>query len=196
MAKWKIFLAIVCSFIAGGLILLAVLVYNPRTTELNYNMRGFVISADGEILEEFTMTATGEEYDFIIDRPNGEVSFVGNTPERVTKDTFYLDIDWSSSTMLKDTSPGLFTRDFTIPHRPVMVGDVLFCSSATEKMEREYGIFDSQRGIFYLHADALAEDVFIIGITDPDTDPLVVLKSYQSVEDHLQRLGLLPSTDN
>lgn len=196
MAKWKIFLAIVCSFLAGGLILLAVLVYIPRTTELEYNMRGFVISADGEILEEFTMRAAGEEYDFILDRPNGKVSFVGNTPERVAKDTLYLDIDWSSSTILKGTTPGLFTKDFTIPHRPVIVGDVLSCSSATEKMEREYGIFDSQRGIFYLYADALAEDIFIIGITDPDTDPLVVLKSYQSVEDHLQSLGLLPSTEN
>lgn len=196
MAKWKIVLAIVCSFIAGVLILLAVLVYHPRTTELNYNMRGFVISADGEILEEFTMTATGNEYDFIIDRPNGEVSFVGNTPDRVTQDTLYLDIDWGSSTMLKNTTPGLFTRYFTIPRTQLIVGDVLSYSSATEKMEREYGIFDSQRGIFYMHADALADGVFIIGITNPDADPLVVLKSNQSVEDLLQRLGLLPSTES
>lgn len=196
MAKWKLFLAIICALIAGGLILLAVLVYFPRTTELEYPMRGFVISADGEILEEFTMRAAGEEYDFILDRPNGKVSFVGNTPERVAKDTLYLDIDWSSSTILKDTTPGLFTRDFTIPHRPVMVGDILYASSATGMMEREYGIFDSQRGVFYMHADTLADDVFIIGITDPDTDPLVVLKSYQSVEASLQRLGLLPSAES
>ena len=196
MAKWKIVLAIVCSFIAGVLILLAVLVYFPRTTELEYHMRGFVISADGEILEEFTMRAAGEEYDFILDRPNGKVSFIGNTPNQVTKDSFYLDIDWSSSTILKDTTPGLFTRDFTIPHRPVIVGDILYASSATGMMEREYGIFDSDRGVFYMHADGLAEDIYIIGITDPDTDPLVVLKSIQSVEDLLQGLGLLPSTES
>ena len=196
MAKWKLFLAIICALIAGGLILLAVLVYFPRTTELEYHMRGFVISADGEILEEFTMRAAGEEYDFILDRPNGKVSFVGNTPERVAKDTLYLDIDWSSSTILKDTTPGLFTRDFTIPHRPVIVGDILYASSATGMMEREYGIFDSQRGVFYMHADTLADDVFIIGITDPDTDPLIVLESFQSVEASLQRLGLLPSTES
>ena len=196
MAKWKLFLAIICALIAGGLILLAVLVYFPRTTELEYPMRGFVISADGEILEEFTMRAAGEEYDFILDRPNGKVSFVGNTPERVAKDTLYLDIDWSSSTILKDTTPGLFTRDFTIPHRPVIVGDILYASSATGMMEREYGIFDSQRGVFYMHADTLADDVFIIGITDPDTDPLIVLESFQSVEASLQRLGLLPSTES
>ena len=196
MAKWKLFLAIICALSAGGLILLAVLVYFPRTTELEYHMRGFVISADGEILEEFTMRAAGEEYDFILDRPNGKVSFVGNTPERVAKDTLYLDIDWSSSTILKDTTPGLFTRDFTIPHRPVIVGDILYASSATGMMEREYGIFDSQRGVFYMHADTLADDVFIIGITDPDTDPLIVLESFQSVEASLQRLGLLPSTES
>ena len=196
MAKWKLFLAIICALIAGGLILLAVLVYFPRTTELEYHMRGFVISADGEILEEFTMRAAGEEYDFILDRPNGKVSFVGNTPERVAKDTLYLDIDWSSSTILKDTTPGLFTRDFTIPHRPVIVGDILYASSATGMMEREYGIFDSQRGIFYMHADTIADDIFIIGITDPDTDPLIVLESFQSVEASLQRLGLLPSTES
>ena len=196
MAKWKLFLAIICALIAGGLILLAVLVYFPRTTELEYPMRGFVISADGEILEEFTMRAAGEEYDFILDRPNGKVSFVGNTPERVAKDTLYLDIDWSSSTILKDTTPGLFTRDFTIPHRPVIVGDILYASSATGMMEREYGIFDSQRGVFYMHADTLADDVFIIGITDPDTDPLIVLEAFQSVEASLQRLGLLPSTES
>ena len=196
MAKWKLFLAIICALIAGGLILLAVLVYFPRTTELEYHMRGFVISADGEILEEFTICAAGEEYDFILDRPNGKVSFVGNTPERVAKDTLYLDIDWSSSTILKDTTPGLFTRDFTIPHRPVIVGDILYASSATGMMEREYGIFDSQRGIFYMHADTIADDIFIIGITDPDTDPLIVLESFQSVEASLQRLGLLPSTES
>ena len=196
MAKWKLFIAIVCAFIVGALVLLAVLVYSPRTTELAYNMRGFVISADGEILEEFTMRAAGKEYDFILDRPNGEISFVGNTPERVAKDTLYLDIDWSSSTILKDTTPGLFTRDFTIPHRPVIAGDILYASSATGMMEREYGIFDSQRGVFYMHADTLADDVFIIGITDPDTDPLIVLESFQSVEASLQRLGLLPSTES
>ena len=196
MAKWKLFLAIICALITGGLILLAVLVYFPRTTELEYHMRGFVISADGEILEEFTMRAAGEEYDFILDRPNGKVSFVGNTPERVTKDSFYLDIDWSSSTILKDTTPGLFTRDFTIPHRPVIVGDILYASSATGMMEREYGIFDSQRGVFYMHADTLADDVFIIGITDPDTDPLIVLESFQSMEASLQRLGMLPSAES
>ncbi len=196
MTKWKFFISLLCAFVAGALILLAVLVYFPRTTELEYHMRGFVISADGEILEEFTMRAAGEEYDFILDRPNGKVSFVGNTPERVAKDTLYLDIDWSSSTILKDTTPGLFTRDFTIPHRPVIVGDILYASSATGMMEREYGIFDSQRGVFYMHADTLADDVFIIGITDPDTDPLIVLEAFQSVEASLQRLGLLPSTES
>lgn len=193
MAKWKLFIAIVCAFIVGALILLAVLVYFPRTIELEYTMRGFVISADGEILEEFTMRATGKEYDFILDRPNGDISFVGNTPNEVTKDSFYLDIDWSSSTMLKDTSSGLFTRDFTLPNRPVIVGDILYNSSATETTEREYGIFDSERGIFYMHADVLVDGVFIIGITDPNTDPLDVLKSYQNTEDYLQKLGLLPA---
>ena len=193
MAKLKIFISLLCAFVAGGLILLAVLVYFPRTTELDYSMRGFVISADGEILEEFTLRATGKEYDFIIDRPNGEISFVGNTPEQVTKDAFYLSIDWSSSTILKDTAPGLFTKDFTLPNRPVIVGDLLSYGSATGIMERKYGIFDSQRGLFYLHADTLAEDVFIIGITDSKADPLVVLKSYQSTEELLQKLGLLPA---
>ena len=196
MTKWKFFLSILCSFVAGALILLAVLVYIPRTTELDYDMRGFVISADGEILEEFTMRAAGKEYDFILDRPNGGISFVGNTPEQVTKDSFYLDIDWSSSTILKDTTPGLFTKDFTIPHTQFILGDVLSYSSVTEKMEREYGIFDSKRGVFYLYADEFAEGVIILGVTDPDADPLDVLKVCQSVEDPLQRLGLLPSTEN
>ena len=194
MAKWKLFLAIVCSLIAGGLILLAVLVYFPRTTELEYHMRGFVISADGEILEEFTITATGKEYDFILDRPNGEISFIGNTPKEVTKDSYYLDIDWSSSTILNGNSSGLFTRDFTLPNRQVVVGDILYTNSATGMMECEYGIFDSQRGIFYMHTDALIDGVFIIGITDPDTNPLTVLKAYQNVEEHLQGLALLPSS--
>ena len=194
MAKWKLFLAIVCSLIAGGLILLAVLVYFPRTMELEYHMRGFVISADGEILEEFTITATGKEYDFILDRPNGEISFIGNTPKEVTKDSYYLDIDWSSSTILNGNSSGLFTRDFTLPHRPVIVGDILYSSSATGMMEREYGIFDSDRGVFYMHTDTLADDVFIIGITNPNTNPSSVLKTYQNMEGLLQQLALLPAT--
>lgn len=196
MAKWKIFLSILCSFVAGALTLLAVLVYVPRTTELDYDMRGFIISADGEILEEFTMSATGKEYDFIFDRPYGEVTFTGNTPERVQRETLYLDIDWSSSTMLKDTASGLFTKDFTIPHTQFILGDFLSYSSATEKMEREYGIFDSKNGVLYLYADELAEGVFILGITDPDADPLDVLKAYQSVEGLLHRPELLPPAEN
>ena len=157
-------------------------------------MRGFVISADGEILEEFTMRAAGKEYDFILDRPNGEISFIGNTPKEVTKDSYYLDIDWSSSTILSSNSSGLFTRDFTIPNRQVVVGDILYASSATGMTEREYGIFDSQRGVFYMHADTLADDVFIIGITNPNTNPSTVLKAYQNMEGLLQQLALLPST--
>lgn len=196
MAKWKIFLSILCSFVAGALVLLAVLVYVPRTTELDCDMRGFVISADGQILEEFTMTATGKEYDFIIDRPNGDVTFSGNAPARVEKDTFYLDVDWSSSTILKNASSGLFTRDFCIPHTRITLGYIYYYSSTAGRMEREYGIFDPGQGVFYLYADELADNVFVLGITDPDADPLSVLKTYQSAEGLLHRPELLPPAEN
>lgn len=200
MTKWKFFLSVLCSFVAGALVLLVilldVLVYTPRTTKLDYTMRGFIISADGEVLEEFTMTATGEEYDSIIDRPNGENTFSGTAPVRIEKDTFYLDIDWSASTILTGNTPGLFTRDFCIPHTRFIFGDLFAYSSDIGLMVREYGIFDPDSGVFYLYADELAENVFILGITDPDADPLVVLKAYQSVEGLLHRPELLPPTEN
>jgi len=196
MAKWKIFLTVLCSFVAGALILLAVLVYVPRTTELDYDMRGYIISTDGQIMEEFTMTATGKEYDFIIDRPNGQVHFVGNAPERVERDTFYLDIRWDSSTISKNAASGLFSEDFRIPNTQYILGYLYVYSSATDSLEREYGIFEPNDGVFYLYADGLIENAFVVGITDPNADPLAVLKTYQSVEGLLHRPELLPPAEN
>lgn len=196
MAKWKVLLISLCAFLAGALILLAALVYIPRTTELDYNMRGFIISTDGQILEEFNMTANGKEYDFIIDRPDGQVSFAGNTPQQVEMDTYYLDIQWDSPTISKNGTSGLFTRDFIIPNTQFILGNIDFVNRDTGLFERQYALFDSGSGVFYMYADELAENAFILGITDPDDDPLEILTRYKSVENLLHKPELLPPVEN
>ena len=62
--------------------------------------------------------------------------------------------------------------------------------------ERECALFDSVEGVFYMYADELAENAFILGITDPDADPLDMVKRYQSVEGLLHRPELLPPAEN
>ena len=81
MNKHKKVICIILLSVISALILLAALTYIPRTRALDYDMYGYIINRDGQIIEQFTFNITGKEYDFIIDPPGGEISFRGDTLE-------------------------------------------------------------------------------------------------------------------
>lgn len=180
MTKRKVVLTILCSAIAVALIVLAVLVYIPRTTELVYDMRGFVISPDGQIMEEFTLTATGKSEEFILDqliRKNKHTE----DGILVERDNFYLDFVWDSSTLLKNATSGQFGEHIRLANTQYILGSLLSYSSASGLIVSESGMFDLENGALCLYADNLVENAFIVGVSDSDANPMTVLESYLKI---------------
>ena len=114
LAKCKKPIRITLWSLVAILVLLAVLTYVPITRTLHYDMRGFIVRADGEILEEFTFTITGKDYNFIIDPPGGEISFSGDRLTTLERDAVVLTFDWRTSSVAKKGISGHFT-DYVHP---------------------------------------------------------------------------------
>ena len=178
MTKRKIFLTVLCSFITVALITLALLVYVPRTTELNYDMQGFIISTDGQILEEFTFTIYGKEYDFILDRPGGSISHIGETLEKVERDAFIMYFDWDSDTISKNYTFGHYTGDYHPAQPQYVFGALDYYSGTTNSFHFGYGMLDLKNGAFCMYANDLVENAFIVGLTDPEGDPHAVIDTF------------------
>lgn len=192
MTKWKIFLAIVCSFVAGALILLAVLVYVPRTTKLDYEMSGFIISPDGEVLEEFTFTMYGKEYDFIIDRPGGGVGFTGDQ-EQVRRDAFVLRFDWGDASFASKCMYGHMVDAFRLTDTR-MFTTLNYYDPTENDSHFESGLLDLEDETLCMYADYLADKAFIVGLTDPEVDPHAVIEAY--LKHHKIPSELSPSENN
>lgn len=178
MTKRKIFLTVLCSFIAVALITLALLVYVPRTTELNYDMQGFIISTDGQILEEFTFTIYGKEYDFILDRPGGSISYTGETLVKVERDAFIMYFDWDSDTISKNYTFGHYTGDYHPAQPQYVFGALDYYSGTTNSSHFGYGMLDLKNGAFCMYANDLVENAFIVGLTDPEDDPYALIDTF------------------
>lgn len=159
------------------LVLLAVLTYVPITKSLRYDMQGYIVSTDGEILEEFDFTVTGKDYNFIIDPPGGEISFSGNELAVLERDAIVLYIDWGSSSIAKKCLSGHFT-DYVHPTDTQILGALSYYDSSSNRHEWDYGMFDSEHGNFCIYTEVLADNAFVIGVSDPDADPVAVRDAY------------------
>lgn len=174
----KLILGITLSLVLVALLLLAAMTYIPQTRELRYEMNGFIISPDGQIMEEFTFTIYGKEYDFIIDRPGGVISHTGETLVKVERDAFIMYFDWDSATISKNYTFGHYTGDYHPTDSQYVFGMLDYYCGNTNSSHFESGMLDLENGAFCMYADDLVEKAFIVGVSDPDTDPMAVLEPY------------------
>ena len=65
LTQYKTPIRIVLCACVAILLVLALLTYVPITNTTRYDMYGYIVRADGKILEEFDFTITCEEYNFI-----------------------------------------------------------------------------------------------------------------------------------
>lgn len=159
------------------LVLLAVLTYVPITKSMRYDMRGFIVSTDGEILEEFDFTVTGKDYNFIIDPPGGLISFSGDELEVLERDAIVLYFDWGTSSIAKKGISGHFTDDYH--HTDTQIHGMLsYYDPSSNSSEWDPGMFDLESGNFCLYTEVLADNAFLIGVSDPDADPVAVRDAY------------------
>lgn len=167
---------VLCAFVVI-LIVLALLTYVPVTKTTRYDMRGFIVSADGEIQEEFDFTVTCKEYNFIIDPPGGLISFGDNELAVLERDAIVLYFDWGSSSIAKKGISGHFTDDYRHTDTQ-MHGMLSYYDPSSNSYEWDSGMFDTDSGNFCVYTDVLADNAFIIGVSDPDADPMTVIDGY------------------
>lgn len=179
MNKHKKIISIVLLSVVFVLLILAALTYIPRTRKLDYDMYGYIINRDGQIIEEFTFQITGKEYDFIIDPPGGEISFSGDTLKKIQEDAFILHFDWNSDTISKNYTSGSYIGyDRSSGSRYVM-GTLSYYSGIANRSHFEYGMLDLEDSTFCMYADDLVNGAYIVGVTDPNADPMAAVKAYQ-----------------
>ena len=177
LAKYKKPIRVTLWSLVAVLILLAVLTYVPITRTLHYDMRGFIVRPDGEILEEFDFTITGKDYNFIIDPPGGLISFDGNELAVLERDAIVLYFDWGASSIAKKGISGHFTDDYRHTDTQ-MHGMLSYYDPGSNSYEWDSGMFDTDSGNFCVYSDVLADNAFIIGVADPGADPITVLNGY------------------
>ncbi len=176
----KLILGITLSLVLAALLLLAALTYIPQTRELHYEMNGFIISPDGEVLEEFPFTMYGKEYDFIIDRPGGGIRFTGGQEHHVTRDAFVLRFDWGDASFapnckleyMLDASRLTDTRMFTV---------LDYYDPTTNESHFESGLLDLEDKTLCIYADHLVNNAFIVGLADQEVDPHAVIEAFRKV---------------
>lgn len=178
MKKLKVLFVILCSVVAVALIVMAALVYIPRTRTLDYDMHGYILQPNGQIVEQFTFTVTGKEYDFIIDRPGGVIRHTGETLVKVERDAFIMYFDWDSATISKNYTFGHYTGDYHPTHPRYVFGTLDYYCGTTNSSHFESGMLDLEDGAFCMYAEDLIENAFIVGVSDPHTDPTAVLEPY------------------
>ena len=180
MRKLKIYLIILCSVVAAALVVLAALTYIPLTRTLEYDMHGYVIQPDGQIVEEFTFKVTGKEYNFIIDPPGGEIQMAGDKLVKLERDAFIMSFDWDSATFSGNYRSGNYTGDYHRTDHRYVYGTLHYYSGTTNSSHLEPGVLDLEDGVFCMYADELVDHCFIVGVSDLDTDPLAVMEYYRS----------------
>ena len=175
----KTFRIIICVFIIL-LLILAALVYIPRTEKLDYNMTGYIIQPDGEIVDQFTFSVSGKEYDFIIDGlKSGTISFSGDKLTELGKDAFVLYFDWGSATFKNRYTFGYYFGDYAPMNNQLVDGSLCYYDGIANASYFETGMLDLENGTYCMYARNLVENAFIVGTSDPNTDPLEVIASFQ-----------------
>lgn len=178
MDKRRKTVRIILRSVVAVLILLAALTYIPLTRALDYDLYGYIIRPDGQILEEFTFTVTGKEYNFIIDPPGGTISFSGEKLTQLEEDAFILTFDWNSYTITRNYTFGHYIGDYFLIDPRYVYGSLTFFNGDAHSSCFGTGMLDLENESFCIYADGLIENAYILGVSDPEADPMAVLEPY------------------
>ena len=169
------------ALLAIGVILYC-LSHIPLTKSMRYDMQGYIVSTDGEILEEFTFTITGKDYNFIIDPKGGEIGFTGDKLTVLERDALIFQFQWNLASINKVYSFGHLVGQ-TNPKVPSYTyGTLSFYNKALNQYDWEpAAMLDLENGTFCMYSEHLASNAYIIGVTDPDMDPTTLITVYQDL---------------
>ena len=176
--KIKIILGISLSLVLTALLILGALTYIPMTRELRYEMDGYVIAPDGKVLEEFALIVYGKEYDFIIDPPGGSISFSGNELKKLQGDATILYFHWGDSQLAQECMYAHFIDQVHLSDQ-ILTGPVPYYNSEAKLSGCASAHIDLSSGNFYMYDQDLMDGAFIIGVSDPEADPLTVIDIFR-----------------
>ncbi len=176
MSKQKLVIIIAVAAVIIPLLTVAGLTYIPRTQALSYDMYGYIISPEGDVLEQFSFKITGTAYDFIIDPPGGGIHFSGNEVTKLERDAHILYFEWGSKTLSKDYYSGHFSGDYWPGNSRYISGTLVYYSAEQNRGVFEQGMLDLEGEAFCMYSYTLAKNAFIVGLTDPDGDPHAVIE--------------------
>ena len=171
-------LMIILSCVLAAAAILAALVYIPITRSLDYEMQGYLVSADGRILREFPLSVTGKEYNFIIDRPGGTISFRGTTLTQLERDAIILVPEFDCEIMEEEYTFGTFVDTVHNADKTIVIGSYDYYSAFTNSPSAETAMLDLAKGTYCMRSDGFSKGNFIVGITDPDTDLTAVIDAF------------------
>ena len=178
MSIWKLFIIIAVAAVIIPLLIIAGLTYIPRTQALSYDMHGYIITQDGEIVEQFTFQITGKAYDFIIDPPGGSAHFSGNELTELSMDAHILYFEWNCKRLSEDYGAGHFQGDYWPGDPRYVSGTLTYYDTYENRCFFESGMLDLESEAFCMYGRNLVNDAFIVGLTDPDGDPHAVIEDY------------------
>ena len=176
--KHNIIVRIVLWTIVAAAVILLLLSRVPITKSLRCDMQGYIVSADGEILEEFDFAITGKDYNFIIDPPGGEISFSGDQLTVIERDALILYFEWGLDSLNEAYSSGHWVGEPFPDGSNYSCGTLTFYNKQQDYMDFETALIDLVNGTFCMYTEALADHAFLVGTTDPNTDPASLIQPY------------------
>lgn len=179
MKKLKIALIVLCSVVAASLIVLAALTYIPLTRTLEYDMHGYIIQADGQIVEQFPFSITCKDYSFIIDPPGESIEFAGDKLTKIERDAFLIYFNFDSAPFSENFESGHSVGKYEPERSEYVFGSLIFNTPLSTPDKFGATILNLEDGSFCMYAEDLVENCFIVGVSDPDTDPLAVMEYYR-----------------
>lgn len=192
MEKRKLIFRIVICTVLACVLVIAGLIHIPIVKLLKYEMQGYIVRPDGEILEEFNFTITGKDYNFILDYPGGEVHFSGNTLKKLTRDAIVLYPHWDSSRINEDFAYGHFNGSYSPDSSRHIYGTLMYIGDVSAWNTGTF-ILDTEAGTFCMYAEDLAYDAFIVGVPTAETDLMPVIQYFT---ERVNEQNLPPSSVN
>ena len=141
-------------------------------------MQVYLVGADGDILKEFPLTVTGAEYNFVIDRPGGTISFRGTTITQLERDAIILFPEFDCEIMEEVYTLGGFVATAHNTDKTILVGGYSYYRADANEYDYEWVMIDLAQGTYCMHSDDFSKGNFIVGITDPDTDLVSVIDAF------------------
>lgn len=178
MRKLKFFLIILCSVVAAALVVLAALTYIPLTRTLEYDMHGYIIQPDGQIVEQFPFTVTYKDYDFIIDPPGQSIQFAGDKLTKIERDAFLIYFNFDSAPFAKNFEPTGCVGNSHPKQPQILFGSIDSYNPNKDQFDNGVTMLNLEDGSCCMYMEGLLENAFVVGISNSDTDPADVLEYF------------------